>query len=142
MRGESISSTSLFGRRNRMRPAPQKRCRARATSFCTGLIRTLTTGPFPTLTLTIYRLSKTSSRHKRRITKSGPHIWHVQRTIIPAALPPHLRFSGERNDLASLRVACSPWRLVERTPGVIFVPDARLYHRCENRPPHSKAFFI
>ncbi len=53
---------------------PPTRCRAKAISFCTGSTRTLTTGRCLTLTLMICRLSKASSRHKRRITKSGPDI--------------------------------------------------------------------
>ena len=57
-----------------IRSAPRTRCRAKAISFCTGSTRTLTTGRCLTLTLMICRLSKASSRHKRRITKSGPDI--------------------------------------------------------------------
>jgi hypothetical protein len=59
------------------------------------------------------------------------------------ALAPHLRFSGERNDLASLRVACSSAEISSTNAGL------HLYSRCpalppgwKNRLPHSKAFFI
>jgi hypothetical protein len=50
------------------------------------------------------------------------------RDLKELALASDLRALSERDDLAGLRVACSPAEISRTKAGVIFVPDARLYN--------------
>jgi hypothetical protein len=57
----------LFGRENRTRLKAQKRSRAKAITFCTGLTLTSIIGEFPTLATASCRLSSEVSSNKFRL---------------------------------------------------------------------------